>query len=109
MVTGDVNIVMGGTMALCQNSAQAYGGAYCSTIKGDVNITIKDEAKLAAKYSLNNGGAPTPENMGELDGEYAQYYDGMYTGSGWDSGFYACGEYDIICGSVNLNIEGGYA
>ena len=87
VVTGDVNIVMGGTMTLCQNSAQAYGGACCSTIKGDVNITIKDEAKLAAKYSLNNGGAPTPENMGELDGEYAQYYDGMYTGSGWDSGF----------------------
>ena len=109
VVTGDVNIVMGGTMTLCQNQSQAWGGSYASTIKGDVNITIKDKAKLAARYSLNNGGAPTPENMGQLDGKYAQYYDGMYTGTGWDSGFYACGQYDIICGSVNLDIEDGYA
>ena len=109
VVTGDVNIVMGGTMTLCQNTAQAWGGSYASTIEGDVNITIKDNAKLAAKYSLLNDGAPTPENMGELDGKYAQYYDGMYTGAGWPSDFFACGQYDIICGSVNLNIEGGYA
>ena len=58
VVTGDVNIVMGGTMTLCQNQSQAWGGSYASTIKGDVNITIKDKAKLAARYSLNNGGAP---------------------------------------------------
>ena len=109
VVTGDVNIVMGGTMTLCQNQSQGWGGSYASTIKGDVNVTIKDNAKLAARYALNNGGAPTPQSMNDLDGTYAQYYDGMYTGSGWDSGFYACGQYDIICGSVNVDIQGGYA
>ena len=108
VVTGDVNIVMGGDMVLCQNQSQAWGGSYASTIEGDVNVTIKDSAKLAAKYSLINDGAPTPNTMGELDGKYAQYYDGMYTGTGWESGFYGAGQYDIIGGSVNINVEGGY-
>lgn len=109
VVTGDVNIVMGGTMTLCQNQSQGWGGSYASTIEGDVNVTIKDEAKLAARYALNNGGAPTPQSMNDLDNTYAQYYDGMYTGAGWDSGFYACGQYDIICGSVSVDVQGGYA
>lgn len=107
VVTGDVNIVMGGNMVLCQNTASAWGGSYASTIEGDINITIRDQAKLAAKYSLFNGGAPTPANMGELDGKYAEYYDGMYSGVGWRNRFYACGQYDIIGGSVTVNIEDG--
>ena len=45
--------------------------------------------------------------MGELDGKYAEYYDGMYSGFGWRNRFYACGQYDIIGGSVTVNIEDG--
>lgn len=109
VVTGDVNVVMGGDMVLCQNTSSAWGGSYASTIGGDLNVTIKDGAKLAAKYALNNGGAPTPNTMNDLVNTYAQYYDQMYGGSGWENRFVITGEYDIIEGDANLSIEGGYA
>ncbi len=102
VVTGDVNVVMGGDMTLCQNTAEAWGGSYASTIGGDLNVTIKDNAKLAAKYAMNNGGAPTPQNMDELVNKYEQYYDNRY------NCFYITGQYDIVKGNAILNIEGGY-
>ena len=108
VVTGNVNIVMGGNMTLCQNTAEAWGGSYASTIGGDLKVTIKDNAKLAARYAMNNSGAPTPQNMNELINTYGQYYDGMYSGYGWRNRFYITGQYDIIKGDAILNIEGGY-
>ena len=40
-----------------------------STIEGDINITIRDQAKLAAKYSLFNGGAPNACQYGRAGWE----------------------------------------
>ena len=108
IVTGDVNVVLGGDAVLCQNAALGYAGSYFSTIQGDINLTVKDEAKVAARKSLLYG-PKTPNNMNELVKLYAEYYDGMHGGSGWNNGLFATGEYDIIGGKVNVNIEGGYS
>ena len=109
VVTGDVDVALGGDVQLCVNTASGFGGSYASTIGGDVTLTVRDQAKLACRAALSNpGGAPTPQSMDDLHNTYAKYYDGMHPGYGWRNQLSGTGQWDVVRGTVNVNLEGGY-
>ena len=96
-VGGDVNVTLGGTSRLAWQG-KGYAGSYASTVFGDINVIVKDQAKIA-----NTKNAQVPSNMKELVS--SNDYD-----AGWpDQGLFGTGYYDIIHGTVNIDIQNGYA
>ena len=95
-VGGDVNVTIGGEANIYQGGA--YAGSYASTIFGNINVKIQDNAKISSKKN-----ARTPSDMNDLINTYKGDYNGA-----WYDAFYASGEYDIIEGTVNIDINGGY-
>ena len=97
VVFGDTNVFVGGNANL-YGSEGWYGGSLASTIKGNVNFRIADEAK--ASVSPN---AYTPSSMNEFYQDNRGQYD-----YGGENSIFGAGQFDIIEGVVNITVDGGY-
>ena len=97
VVFGDTNVFVGGDANL-YGSEGWYGGSLASTIKGNVNFTIADNAKAAVSPN-----AYTPSSMNEFYQDAKGQYD-----YGGENSIFGAGQFDIIEGVVNITVNGGY-